>query len=327
MSAVDACSAAGDELASVPLGVPVERVVFLGTPADAVPSLRALCDAGIAVVRVVTAPPARRSRRGAPTPTPVELAARELGLDVSYHIDAVLEHVPDDAAPVCGVPACGVVVAFGQLISARVLRQLPMVNLHFSLLPRWRGAAPVERALLAGDATTGVSLMALAEALDVGPVYWSHEVRIQPRDTAVGLRARLANIGADRLAASLTQGLGEPVAQRDEPTYARKITRDDRKINWNVPAEQVDRLIRVGDAWTTIGGRELKVHEAVPVDSAFGVDAATGRAEAGQLVGNVVVCATGALRLEVVQPASKPKMDADDWRRGARLDATSQLGA
>lgn len=304
--------------AGVPAGVPIERVVFFGSPQDAVPSLRALCDAGVTVTHVVTAPPARRTRRGGRSPTPVEKAARELGLPVAYDVDAA---VPDSPSA-----QCGVVVAFGQLISAGVLARLAMLNLHFSLLPRWRGAAPVERALLAGDAVTGVELMALEATLDTGPVYWSEQVRIEPRDTAAGLRARLAQIGAERLAASLVAGLGEPVAQLGEPTYAHKITRDDRKIDWTSSAEQIDRQVRVGGAWTTTDGQQLKVHRAVPLDvSEFG-EVAEQVAGAGRLVGSVVVCGDGALRLEVVQPQSKPQMAADDWLRGARLGAASSLG-
>ncbi len=306
---------------SVPVGVPIERVVFLGTPDDAVPSLRALCAADIAVVGVVTAPPARRSRRGRFTPTPVELAARELGLRVSYAVDSVLDHQPGSSGPVCGV-----VVAFGQIISAQVLAQLPMVNLHFSLLPRWRGAAPVERALLAGDELTGVCLMALEATLDTGPVYWTEQVHVEPGDTAPALRARLANVGAARLAASLSRGLGEPVAQQGEPIYAHKLSRSDRKIDWTQSAEQVDRLVRVGGAWTTVDGRDLKVHEAMPLSFHELNELAARRTPAGRLVDGAVVCGSGALRLGVVQPESKGRMTADDWLRGARLDPTTSLG-
>ncbi|WP_419946222.1 methionyl-tRNA formyltransferase [Candidatus Poriferisodalis sp.] len=233
------------------------RVAFAGTPDDSVPALRALAGAEFEIPVVVTGTPRRRSRRGSETPSPVGAAAADLGLKVS--------HDPADLAG-CGAD-CAVVVAFGQLIAAEMLAVTPMLNLHFSLLPRWRGAAPVERALLAGDSRTGVSLMALEPTLDTGPVYWQHEVTIGPADTAAGLRERLASEGATCLAASLAEGLPAPQPQEGTPTYARKLTPEDRRIDWSQPAAFIDRQIRVGGAWTTLKGQRFIIRAARPADS------------------------------------------------------------
>ena len=161
------------------------RLVFLGTPAMAVPPLRALVAAGYDVALVVTRPDKRRGRGSEPAPSPVKAAAVELGLPVTHRVDDALDAGAD----------LGVVVAYGALIKAHVLAELPMVNLHFSLLPRWRGAAPVERALLAGDAETGVCVMQLEEGLDTGPVFACERRPIGPDQTADGLRAELVEAG------------------------------------------------------------------------------------------------------------------------------------
>jgi methionyl-tRNA formyltransferase len=186
----------------------------------------------------------------------------------------------------------GVVVAFGRIIEPHVLERLPMVNLHFSLLPRWRGAAPVERALLAGDETTGVGVMEVAEGLDTGRVYAQVEVRIDANETADELRARLVSAGTDLLIETLEVGLGEPREQVGTPTYAAKIDNDELRIDWSSPAEDIHRLIRVGGAWTTFRGDRIKIHAADVVD--------------GEIVPTIV------------QPAGRPRMDAAAWRNGAQ---------
>ena len=292
------------------------RVAFAGTPGDAVPALSALAGAGIEIPVVVTGAPRRRSRRGSDAPSPVAAAANKLGLTVS--------HDPDDLAR-CGAD-CAVVVAFGQLIGAELLAMTPMLNLHFSLLPRWRGAAPIERALLAGDDRTGVSLMALEPSLDTGPVYWQHEVPIGLADTAAGLRERLASEGAARLAASLAEGLPTPQPQSGTPTYARKLTTEDRRIDWSQPAVFIDRQIRVGGAWTTLDGERFIIRAGRPADSlpsaghdALPESAAAHDVSSGMLVGDAVATGHGLIRLEAVQPAGRGAIDAHAWLRGARL--------
>ncbi len=266
------------------------KLVYLGTPDMAVAPLRALVGAGHDVVMVVTSVDKRRGRGSSTAPSPVKAAALELGLAVSHDVDDVLTAVRDDGAEL------GVVVAFGQIIKPHVLEVIPMVNLHFSLLPRWRGAAPVERAILAGDDVTGVCVMALEAGLDTGGVYARGEVPIGSETTAVELRAALVDEGTsllvDTLRRPLVEWIGSPEAQSGEVTYASKFTAADFEIDWSRPAVEVHRLIRVGGAWTTFRGRRLKVNEA-------------------RLVGGRVVPT-------VVQPEGKAPMAYDAWRNGAQ---------
>lgn len=266
------------------------KLVYLGTPDMAVPPLRALVEAGHDVVLVVTRGDKRRGRGGGVTPSPVKAAALELGVPVSHEVDDVLTAVRDDGAEL------GVVVAFGQIIKPHVLDEIPMVNLHFSLLPRWRGAAPVERALLAGDRVTGVCVMALEEGLDTGGVYARREVPIDAETTAAELRAELVRVGASLLVDTLDRPLDtwidEPEPQVGEVTYASKFASPDFEIDWSLGPDAVHRLIRVGGAWTTFRGKRLKINEARLVD------------------GRVVPL--------TVQPEGKPSMPFDAWRNGAR---------
>jgi methionyl-tRNA formyltransferase len=298
------------DLASLPVG-PVSRVVFLGTPDLAVVSLRALVNAGIEVALVVTRPDARRGRGSALTPSPVKAAALELGLPVSHQVDDVL----DTKAQL------GVVVAFGQLIRRPVLEKLPMVNLHLSLLPRWRGAAPVERALLAGDATTGVCLMQLEVGLDTGPVLGRVETPITATTTAGELRQHLAVRGADLLIRQLGEGLAPAQPQVGETTYAAKIDPAELMIDWSRPAVDIDRLIRVGGAYTTFRTRRLRILSARVLDDLELSDAAWG-----QLHADRVATASGWLHLIEVQPEGKRPMPAADWCRGVRLEPGERLG-
>jgi methionyl-tRNA formyltransferase len=278
------------------------RVAFLGTPDTSVVALRALADAGFEVTTVVTREDARRSRRGPPEPSPVKQAAAELGLAVSHRVDDVLGSGAE----------LGVVVAYGRLIRSHVLAELPMVNLHFSLLPRWRGAAPVERCLLAGDTRTGVDLMAVEEELDTGGIYARTEVEIGPDETADELRDRLARLGATLLVDTLRAGIETPTPQQGDATYAEKLTAEDLRLHWAEPAEALHRVVRVGGAWAVLGGDRLKVHRAVPTAEVPG-------GPPGSLhPGPVVACGRGALELLEVQPAGRPRMAAADWWRGAR---------
>src|SRR5437762_8907577 len=169
------------------------RLAFLGTPEAAVPPLQALVEDGHDIAVVITQPDRKRGRGGALVPSPVKAAALELGLPVEHNVDAVLGQ---------GIEL-GAVVAFGKLIKAHVLDEVPMVNIHFSLLPRWRGAAPLERAILAGDHATGVCLMELEEGLDTGPVYACETLAIGPEETAAELRARLVDAGTELLVQAL----------------------------------------------------------------------------------------------------------------------------
>src|SRR5205807_819023 len=202
------------------------RLAFLGTQQLAVPPLRALVADGHDVRLVVTRADKRRGRGSALVPSPVKAAATELGLPVTDQIDDVIDAGAE----------LGVVVAFGRIIKPHVLAVLPMINIHFSLLPRWRGAAPVERAILAGDDITGVCIMDVEEGLDTGGVYARAEVPIDPEETADELRSRLVAVGTTLLIDTLRAGLGEPEPQVGEPTYADKIDPAELALAWSQPA-------------------------------------------------------------------------------------------
>ncbi|MEZ5408736.1 MAG: methionyl-tRNA formyltransferase [Acidimicrobiales bacterium] len=291
------------------------RLVYLGTPEVAVPPLEALHRAGFEIPLVVTRPDKRRGRGGALAPSPVKAAAEALGLPVS--------HDPGDAA---GAGAdLGVVVAYGRIIRTELLEVLPMVNLHFSLLPRWRGAAPVERAILAGDAETGVCLMVVAPELDTGDVYACERVAIEPADTLDRLRHRLVAVGTGLLVDHLTSGLNPPRAQEGEPVYADKIEPHEHRLHLDRPAEVLHRVIRLGRAWCEFRGRRLKVLEAevIPADDAAAV-AVAGRGP-GALAGPVVATGEGALRLVTVQPEGKAPMAVAAWLNGAQPAPADRL--
>jgi methionyl-tRNA formyltransferase len=284
--------------------------VYFGTPDMAVPPLEALVANGFHVALVVTRVDKRRGRGAQTAPSPVKAAAERLGLPVSHAVDDALETGAD----------LGVVVAFGHLIKEHVLAQLPMINVHFSLLPRWRGAAPVERALLAGDDVTGVSLMQLELGLDTGPVLGTIEMPIGPRQTAGELRQELVRVGSQLLVDSLRAGLGEARPQVGEATYAAKLEPSEFEIDWSQSAVEIDRLVRLGAAWTTFRGRRLKILTTEIADGP--------PSEPGTFIAKLVVaCGAGALTLVRVQPEGKPPMDAPAWANGAHPVSGELLGA
>ena len=287
-----------------------KSVVFFGTPVDAVPALQALVGAGFEVPLVVSPPDRRRGRGSALSPSPVKAAALKLGLPVTSEVADALDVGAD----------IGVVVAYGHLIRRPMLEQLPMLNIHFSLLPRWRGAAPVERALLSGDAETGVCLMGLEVGLDTGPVYARATTPIGPTDRVSDLRERLAIMGAELLVEQLTVGLSEPEPQEGEATHATKIESADREIDWSADAVMIDRQVRLGGAWTLFRGKRFKIHAA----ELLAVDAGPTPGTVDDLV---VATGRGSLRLVSVQPEGKPRQDATDWARGARLTTNDRFGS
>jgi methionyl-tRNA formyltransferase len=267
----------------------------------AVPALRALAADGHEVVLVVSQPDKKRGRGGALVPSPVKAAAVELGLPVTDKVDDVIHAGAE----------LGVVVAFGRLIKPHVLAALPMVNIHFSLLPRWRGAAPLERAILAGDTETGVCLMALEEGLDTGPVYACERLTIGDDETAEELRARLVDAGTTLLIEALRHGLGDARPQEGETTYADKVDPAELRIDWTRPAEEIHRVVRLGRAWTTFRDHRVRILDARRVDAGPG---------AGALDGIVVGTGDGrGLELVTVQPEGKQPQPATAWRNGARI--------
>lgn len=294
------------ELASVPRFP--RRLVYLGTPEDAVAPLKALHEAGFEVVTVVSRADVRRGRRGKAVASPVKAAAIELGIPVISDLDE-LRNVDAEL---------GVVVAFGQLISSEILQQLPMVNLHFSKLPRWRGAAPVERAILAGDTKTAVCIMGLEVGLDTGPIYAQESVDIEANVTATVLREELSNHGAELLVRVLESGLSNPVPQAGEPSYAHKFTGEDFILDWEISAEQLDRLIRVGNARTSFRNRLFKIHEAFLCESE--------ELAPGIIAGRQVGTGSNNLELVSVQPEGKKKMSVDAWLNGVQLEPGEVFG-
>lgn len=293
-------------LAPLPAG-PIGRVAFLGTPEPAVTVLEALVAAGIDVVHVVTRADKRRGRGSAMVPSPVKVAAAAHGLPVSHRVDDLLELDP----PI----DLGVVVAYGALVRPHVLERVPMVNLHFSLLPRWRGAAPVERCILAGDHETGVCLMQVEVGLDTGGVLGVERVAVDESIDANALRDRLARLGADLLVRSLREGLPSVVPQTGEPVYAEKLTVDDRRVRWTEAAEVTVRRCRIGGAWTELDGARVRIGAMRVAD-----DRLPGVPGEATIVGGRVLVATGrgAVEIESIQPEGRAMMSARDWVNGRR---------
>jgi len=274
----------------------------------AVPPLRALVAAGHEVALVVTRPDKKRGRGSALVPSPVKAAALKMGLAVTSQVDDLLELGAE----------LGVVVAYGRIIKPHVLAVLPMLNIHFSLLPRWRGAAPVERAILAGDEVTGVCIMALEKGLDTGPVYARQERPLGAEETLDEVRGALTDMGTRMLVDLLATGLPEPRPQEGEPTYAAKIEPEEHHLDWSRPAVELHRVIRLGQAWTTFRGRRLRILRA----RVSAAELAPGELDAGTLAAGT---GAGALELVEVQPEGKGPQPAASWRNGARLQPGERL--
>lgn len=310
------------------------RIAFLGTPPPAVPSLRALHrDPDIEIAVVITNPDRPRGRSREPVPPPVKQAAQELGLEVWQPTRP--SEVTDDLAAL-GLDVAAV-VAYGSILRPAFLEatRCGFVNLHFSLLPRWRGAAPVQHALRAGDETTGVTTFVLDEGMDTGPLLDTAEVRIDPGESAGELEARLAELGAELLVRSLHRLVGGETShpQPDEGvTYAPKIDRDDVAIDWSGSAREIADLVRSADprpgAHTTYEGETLKVWRARPADEPADAStpAAPGEVVALADAGPIVATGDGAVVLTEVQPAGKRRMDAASFVNGYRVEPGLRLG-
>lgn len=286
-------------------------LVFLGTPPAAAVVLERLVDAGFEVAHVVTRPDAKRGRGSSLSPSPVKVVALRLGIPVSHGLEWVVAHREENLL--------GIVVAYGRIIPASILAHAPMINIHFSLLPRWRGAAPVERAILAGDTTTGVCIMDIEETLDTGAVYAREEVAISDAATSVSLTNELAQSGADLLVRTLKAGLGTPVAQGDGETYAKKISVEEQRIDWSLSAVQIHRQVRALRSYAVVGGSRIKILEVALVDG--DATLAPGEVESDCYVGT----GQGDLLLVRVQPEGKGPMPAADWMRGRATLAPTQF--
>lgn len=291
---------------SAPLAGETKRIIFFGTPDIAVNTLTALHQSGFEVVLVVTRPDRRRGRGKAQEPNAVKKEAHRLGLTVSSHQGDALTCDAD----------LGVVVAYGEMITKPVLGHLPMVNLHFSLLPRWRGAAPVERAILSGDEFSGVCLMEVTEKLDEGGIYGCVKTPIADNENSQKLATRLSNLGNQLLIQSLEQGFQRAEPQHGQATYAKKLTTSDRRINWNESAKAIQRQVRAGGAWTTFREQRLKVWRSSVADPEV-ADVKT--VPPGTICGNLVATSAGWLELLEVQAEGRSRQNADAWLNGIRL--------
>ncbi|WP_338185155.1 methionyl-tRNA formyltransferase [Jatrophihabitans sp.] len=307
------------------------RLVFAGTPEAAVPSLRALIDSPLhEVVGVVTRPAARAGRGRREVTSPVAALAAEAGLPV---LSPVKAGDPEFLAELAALrPDACPVVAYGALLppSALAVPRIGWVNLHFSLLPAWRGAAPVQHAILHGDEVTGASTFLIEAGLDTGPVFGVLTEPIRPTDTSGDLLARLAEAGAGLLSATmdgLADGSLVAVPQPAEGvSIAGKITVADAEVPWGSPARHVDRLVRActpaPGAWSTFRGERLKLR---PVRLRGANELAPGelRTEKSSVS---VGTATVEVELSTVQPPGKRPMPAADWARGVRIEAGEHLG-
>ena len=299
------------------------RCLFAGTPDVAAVSLTALLASDHEVVAVLTRPDAPAGRGRGVQSSPVATLASEAGIEVLQPSTLRDPQVLDRIAAIA--PDVAPIVAYGGLVPAAALT-LPThgwVNLHFSLLPQWRGAAPVQHAIWRGDDITGASTFALEEGLDTGPVFGTLTEVIRPDDTAGDLLARLAQAGSGLLIATLdaiASGQAHPVPQVGDPTLAPKLTADDARVAWSAPAVAVDRQVRActpaPGAWTMLAADRVGIG---PVTVAADADPLEpGRLRVGKrdvLVGT----ATVPVRLGLVRPAGKREMPAADWARGARL--------
>jgi len=298
------------------------RILFAGTPAVAVPGLDALVQAGHEIALVLTRPDAPLGRKRVLTASPVAARAEQLGLPVlrSARIDA-----PATEAIAAAAPELGVVIAYGGLVPPAALAVPPRgwLNLHFSLLPAWRGAAPVQRAIMAGEAEGGVSVFRLVRELDAGPLLATAPYRFGTEQTAGEALEALAGLGARVLTdtvAALAAGTAREREQEGEPSYAAKLSAEDGRIDWGADSRAVDALIRgvtpEPGAFTELRGARVKVLRARRA-AAGSPDPSAAPGTLLPAGGRILVaCGAGAVELLQVQPAGRTPMRAADWARG-----------
>ena len=293
------------------------RVIFMGTPEFSVPVLQALVDAGHEIAAVYCQPPRPAGRGKKDRPSPVQERAEALGLPVRHPVSLKSEAAQAEFAALHADIA--VVVAYGLILPQSVLDapKLGCLNIHASLLPRWRGAAPIHRAIMAGDAETGVAIMQMEAGLDTGPVLLQESTPIGVEETTGSLHDRLSQMGARLIVAALDR-LPQlaPVQQPDDGvTYAAKIDKAEARVDWSQPAVTVDRLIRglspFPGAWCEIGGERVKLLGSRLADG----DAAPGT----HLGGFIIACGSGAVQVTEAQRAGKRPMPASDVLKGLDL--------
>jgi methionyl-tRNA formyltransferase len=300
------------------------RLAFMGTPDFAVPTLAALIAQGHDIAAVYTQPSRPKGRGLARKPSPVAKLAQSHGIEIRDPVS--LKTAEAQSAFAALDLDVAVVVAYGMLLPKPILDapRLGCVNLHGSLLPRWRGAAPIQRAIMAGDAETGVMTMQMEEGLDTGPVLMSERVAIG-RKTYGDLHDELSHLGADlmvRTLAALERGSIEATPQTGEPTYAKKILKEETRIGWTKPAREIDCHIRglspFPGAWTEANGERLKILYAEPANGS----GAPGEALDDKLT---IACGDGALKLLRLQRAGRAPMNAEGLLRGFQLPRGSGL--
>ena len=283
----------------------IQKIAFLGTPDISGSTLVYLVNSGYEIPIVITGEDKKRGRGSALTPSPVKVLASELGLKVSHDPTVLLDTEFDLA----------VVVAYGRLISGALLNKGLFVNLHFSLLPRWRGAAPMERAILAGDEVTGVCVMKLVKELDAGPIYQARQVPLDREIILSELADQLSRLANEALSDELAKGddaFSTAAEQVGEPTYAHKLSADDLRIDWGVSSGEVLRKIRLGRAWTTLDGSRFRITSAAVVpNSSLGL-------APGEISGTMVETASGVIEIKSLQPPNKREMAAKDWINGMK---------
>jgi methionyl-tRNA formyltransferase len=299
------------------------RIIFMGSPSFAVPALDALVAAGHEVVCAYTQPPRPAGRGKALQPTPVERRARELGIAVRS--PRTLRSDEEQAAFAALGADVSIVAAYGLILPQPVLDapRLGCVNLHASLLPRWRGAAPVQRAIMAGDAITGITLMQMEAGLDTGPMLMVHEISIDEKN-ATQLTEELGVLGAAMAVEWLSDPAGyPPVPQPEEGvTYAAKVSKDEARIDWSRPAVEIQRQVQglapFPGAWFVANGERIKLLDAETID---------GAGTPGLVVGEplVIACGEDALHCRTLQRAGKGPMPAADLLRGFPLPSGTML--
>jgi methionyl-tRNA formyltransferase len=306
------------------------RLLFAGTPDFARAALQALVDAGHVPVAVLTQPDRPSGRGRKLTPSPVKELAVERDIPVMQPVTLKDPHVVGEIAAL--EPDIMIVAAYGLILPEAVLEvpRLGCLNVHASLLPRWRGAAPIQQAILNGDEETGICLMRMDAGLDTGPVYASAAIDIGPEETAGELHDRLAELGASLLVERLPgiiAGKLAPIAQdEDQATYAGKIRKEDAKIDWSLPATTLHRKIRaynpVPGAWFELAGERIKCWSATVLDD---VDGPPGVVQQSGSDGIDVTCGEGALRLSALQRPGRRRVTAAEFAAqadyaGKRLD-------
>lgn len=293
------------------------RIVFMGTPEFSVPVLDALVDAGHDIAAVYSQPPRPAGRGKKDRPSPVHERAEALVLPVRHPVSLKGAEAQAEFADLNADVA--VVVAYGLILPQAVLDapRRGCLNIHASLLPRWRGAAPIHRAIMAGDSHTGVCIMQMEAGLDTGPVLLRQETPIGAEETTGALHDRLSGMGASAIVEALTQldDLTAEVQAENGVTYAAKIDKSEAKVDWSLPAPHINKQILglspFPGAWTMVGGKRLKLLQS---------RIATGTGASGTVLeGLKIACGEGAVEITRVQPEGKGAMDTKDWLLGARI--------